>query len=212
MLRAASASASSAARLLWRTRALPRAHARCLSSAGGLSIPGTPRALADITKLELLQDEPPGRIAAIWEQYHAERPGLAGEAIDAAEHELLVQRATESPQFVLPIRREGGHFMLFSQYAAAQSMFALTFLEDYQRSADAAQPWASVHVFDDLLTTKAVALLRAETVPERLTKAEAEHLLLLLRRYYATDNYDKAWTFNHAARHFDFDAFLRGCP
>ena len=91
-------------------------------------------------------------------------------------------------------------------------MFALTSLEEYQRSPTLAQPWASVHVFDELLSTKAVALLRAEVVPERLTTEEAAHLLLLLRRYYGTASYDKVWMFNHAEKHFDLDGYLAACP
>jgi hypothetical protein len=49
-------------------------------------------------------------------------------------------------------------------------------------------------------------------VPERLTNAEAEHLLLLVRRYYGTPSYDKVWMFNHAEKRFDLDAYLKTCP
>ena len=48
--------------------------------------------------------------------------------------------------------------------------------------------------------------------PERLTKAEAAHLLLLVQRYYGTSSYDRVWTFNHAERHFDLDGYLAACP
>ena len=110
------------------------------------------------------------------------------------------------------LRRDGGHFMLVSQYAAADSMFVLAFLEDYQRSPEAAPPWASVHLFDELLASKGVGLLRAEVVPERLTTEEAAHLLLLIRRYYGTSGYDKVWTFNHHNQRFDLDAYIAACP
>ena len=91
-------------------------------------------------------------------------------------------------------------------------MFVLTFLEDYRRAPEMAQPWASVHLFDELVTSKGVGLLRAEVVPERLTTPEAAHLLLLIQRFYGTSSYDKVWTFNHAERHFDFDGYLASCP
>eukprot|EP00966_Prymnesium_polylepis_P111650 2583057-Prymnesium_polylepis.1 len=61
-------------------------------------------------------------------------------------------------------------------------MFVLTFLEEYQKNPQAAMPWASVLLFDELLTSKGVALVRAEVAEDRLTKAEAEHLLLLYQR------------------------------
>ena len=38
------------------------------------------------------------------------------------------------------------------------------------------------------------------------------HLLLLVQRFYATSSYDKVWTFNHAERHFNLDAYLATCP
>ena len=174
----------------------------------GLVVPGTPRALKDVAKLDLLQEEEPARISAIWEAFHEEQSSCAGSTIGPEEATHIVERGAESPNFVFPLRREGGHFMLFSQYAAAHQMFVLSFLEDYRKSPEMAQPWASVHLFDDLVTTKSVGLLRCEVVPERLTSAEAEHLLLLVQRYYGTSNYDKVWTFNHASRHFDLDGYI----
>ena len=144
--------------------------------AAGLIIPGTPRALSDITKLDLLNDEEPARISAIWEAFHDAQPNVAGATLGPEDAQTIVERGAESPNFVFPLRRDGGHFMLFSQYAPAHRMFVLTFLEDYRQNPSMAQPWASVHLFDDLLTTKGVGLLRAEVVPERLMTEEASHL------------------------------------
>jgi predicted ATPase len=88
----------------------------------------------------------------------------------------------------------------------------MTSLEEYQKNEATAQPWASVHLFDELVESKAVGLLRAEVSTDRLTTDEAIHLLLLVRRYYGSPHYDKAWTFNHAGRHWDMDKFLADCP
>jgi ATP synthase F1 complex assembly factor 1 len=184
--------------------------ARCLSSS--LVVPGTPRALADVAKLELLEGEEPVRIGAIWDAFHEEREGVAGAALGPEEHASLAERGAESPMFIFPLRREGGHFMLFSQYTPVHNMFVLTSLEDYRRSPETAQPWASLHLFDELLTTKGVGLLRAEVASDRLTSEEAAHLLLLIRRYYGTSNYDRVWAFNHFNQRFDFDAYLASCP
>ena len=161
---------------------------------GSMSIPGTPRRLDEITKVDLLQAEEPSRVGAIWESYHAEMPSVAGASVDPEEHASMLARGAESPTFVFPVRGDGGHYMLLSQYTAANSMFALTFLEDYKRSPATAQPWASVQLFDELLDTKAVGLVRAEVMPERLASAEADRLLMLVRRYYGTSAYDKVRT------------------
>lgn len=175
-------------------------------------MPGTPRSLEDVAKLDLLSAEEPSRVRAIWEAFHEDRPGVAGCTLDAAEHGDILQRGSESPMFVYPIRRGDGHFMLLSQFSAASAMFAMTFLEDYRKNPEMAQPWASVHLFDELLAPKGVGLLRAEVQPERLTNDEAAHLLLLVRRFYGTQHYDKVWSFNHAQRHFDLDKHLLNCP
>ena len=180
--------------------------------AAGLTIPGTPRTLQDVTNIDMLQKEEPVRIGAIWEAFHDNKDSIAGATIDPEEASSIVERGTESPNFVYPLRRDGGHFMLFSQFSRTHKMFVLTFLEEYQRSPEMAQPWASIHLFDELLTTKGVALLRAEVASERLTTKEAEHLLLLVRRYYGSANYDKVYMFNHSERHFDLGAYLAACP
>ena len=56
------------------------------------------------------------------------------------------------------------------------------------------------------------ALCVVQVVPERLTAAEAQHLLLLIRRYYGSSNYDKVWMFNHMERRFDLEGYLAACP
>ena len=79
--------------------------------------------------------------------------------VDPQEHETILERGSESPTFVFPLRRESGHFMLFSQFSAANRMFVLTYLEDYRQNPTMAQPWGSVHLFDELLETVKVASL-----------------------------------------------------
>ncbi|KAL3905127.1 MAG: hypothetical protein SGPRY_011023 [Prymnesium sp.] len=174
-----------------------------------------PRAhLDELTKLDRLDSETPAAISAIWEAYHSDRPAVAAAVPPLEEFDRILARAAESPLFVFPIRREGGHFMLFSQYSPADRMFVLTYLEEYQRSPQAAQPWASVLLFDDLVATKGIPLLRSEVAEDKLTKKEAEHLILLYRRYYGNERsgYDKVWIFNHSERHFDLGAYLATCP
>ena len=151
-------------------------------------------------------------MSVIWEGFHEGRPELSGSSVSAEEHVRIIERAKESPLFIFPVRRDKGHFILFSQFDKQHSMFVMTFLEEYKSNPAAAQPWLSVTLFDELLTSKALGLLRVEAAPERLVKAEAAHVMSLVRRYYGTDNYDRVWTFNHAERHFDIEAYLSSCP
>jgi ATP synthase F1 complex assembly factor 1 len=171
-------------------------------------IPGVPRKLDDVVKLELFEKMEPDGILGIWTKHHADKPELAAAAAAADELDRILERGTESPSFVWPVRRQGGHLLLYSQFAPAHSMFAFTFLEDYRRSPELAPPWMSVLLYDELVPTKGIALLRAESDGDRLTKAETEGLLSLVRRFYGTEDYDKVWAFNHSQRRFDLKAYL----
>jgi ATP synthase F1 complex assembly factor 1 len=196
-------------------RGLPRPAAqllprlRCRALASGV-IPGVPRKLDDVVKLELFEKLEPDGILSIWTKHHADKPELAAAAASADELDRIMKRGTESPSFVWPVRRQSGHILLYSQFAPAHSMFAFTFLEDYRRSPELAPPWMSVLLYNELVPTKGIALLRAESDSDRLTKEETEGLLALVRRFYATDDYDKVWAFNHFQRRFDLQAYLNG--
>ena len=75
--------------------------------------------LQDVAKIDMLEAEEPTRIGAIWEAFHQEQSSCAGASIGPEDAAHIVERGAESPNFVFPLRREGGHFMLFSQYSPA---------------------------------------------------------------------------------------------
>ena len=155
--------------------------ARGARRSSSLSLPGVARRLGEVAKVEMLEAEEPERISAIWDSFHEHRPELAGCSVAAEEHLKITERARESPLFIFPVRREQGHFLLLSQFNAPSDMFVMTFLEDYKQNPAAAQPWLSVTLFGELLTSKAVGLLRVDIAPERLSKQEGEHVLGLAR-------------------------------
>ena len=165
-------------RLASRSSSLAARGARRSSS---LSLPGVARRLGEVAKVEMLEAEEPERISAIWDSFHEHRPELAGCSVTAEEHLKITERARESPLFIFPVRREQGHFLLLSQFNAPSDMFVMTFLKDYKQNPAAAQPWLSVTLFGELLTSKAVGLLRVDIAPERLSKQEGEHVLGLAR-------------------------------
>jgi len=180
----------------------------CRSLATGV-IPGLSRKLDDVVKLDLFAQAEPDRVLHLWAMHHSDKPDLVGAAAEPAEFERIVARGTESPSFVWPVKREGGHMLLYSQYSPADFMFAFTFLEDYRRSPGLAPPWMSVLLYGDLIPSKGLALLRAEADSDRLTKEETQGLLKLLRRVYGGDDYDKVWAFNHFQKRFDLDAYVK---
>ena len=65
----------------------------------------------------------------------------------------LMQNAQASPFFVLPVpKEEGGHFMLVCQNQ--QKSFIFTWLEDFKKSAQNANPYLVLTLFDELIRVK----------------------------------------------------------
>ncbi len=77
----------------------------------------------------------PEEIAEIWLQYHSDASqGRAGSVLSKAEWEILRDRASKSPMFVLPVAKPGGAYItLLTQH---QLPFTLvTSLDAYRRWA-----------------------------------------------------------------------------
>ncbi|CAM9404096.1 unnamed protein product, partial [Ectocarpus sp. 8 AP-2014] len=63
----------------------------------------------------------------IWTAYHDEREDSLGTVIPGDSLDGLQAKAKKCPMFVLPVWRDGGHFMMLSQYQ--DKCFLLTYLE-----------------------------------------------------------------------------------
>lgn len=68
-------------------------------------------------------------------------------------------------------RRESGYFTLIVQFQGKQCF--MTYLEDYKKNTQGAQPYLTLTFFDEMVETKGVALMRAE-VTNMLTRAEGK--------------------------------------
>jgi ATP synthase F1 complex assembly factor 1 len=103
---------------------------------------------------------------------------------------------------------DGKFFVLLAEWQDKHCIF--TFLDDYKRNPGRAEPYLSVSLFDDFLARKQLVLVRGD-FSGHLTKADATHLLTLLRFFYFQE---PRWveTFNKDAAAFDFNALLRDCP
>jgi hypothetical protein len=191
-------------------RSAPRAQERAFSSAHALAL-GYVRKLDDIVKLDLLEREMAPAVKQIWEDYHREAEQAWGLAIDVAQYEVLRARLVESPMFIIPVRRDKGFFTLAMQHKERSISF--TFLEEYKRSPETAVPWLFATLYDDLVASKGLALLRADFLPHLLTREEAVEVLKRTLELYASDKYDRVWIFNHASKHFKIDEYLKesGC-
>ncbi|OQS07591.1 hypothetical protein THRCLA_00413 [Thraustotheca clavata] len=184
------------------------------SKGGGFSFP-SPRSLQSIVKLDELSQQNPEEITQIWTDYHADQTDSVASIIPKANFETLISRAKECPFFVMPVYRvnqetkEEGFFTMLSQFQ--DKCFLITTLDAYRENPAQAPPVLTISLFDDLLTTKELALIRGD-VANLLDKPEAQVLFhALLKRYIDDKHFDMVHAFNKRPNEFNFDEYLKEC-
>ncbi|KAF4128862.1 ATP11 protein [Phytophthora infestans] len=198
---------SSFALRLSRRVLLSSRHARSFASSktgAGFSYPGA-RSLEQIVKMELLESEQAPKIRNIWEEFHADKDDAVATTLDISEFQSLVKRAEAAPYFIFPVYRQEGFFNMLCQFQ--QSCFLITYLEAFKENPSAAPPCVAISLYDDLLTKKELALVRADVI-NMLDKKESQLLLKQLLASYQDDQlYDHVDKFNNKPDHFDFEAY-----
>lgn len=130
--------------------------------------------------------------------------------MDEGEYNLLRSRAAICPFFVIPVRRDEGHFVMLVQWQNNVCLF--TFLDEYKKNPHAAEPWAALTMYNELIPTHNMALARSDYNPFHLKKPEAQRLMDIVRVYYTQGNqYEMVEAFNHRPDTFDFERHLREC-
>lgn len=115
----------------------------------------------------------------------------------------------KSPFFIHPLFREGGHFMLVSQFQSP-NYFLLAFLEDYRADPARAQPLLTISVFEDMADSKGVALVRCDVINRGIDEDEGLGICKsLLNDYADEEDFRIVHTFNKMPDAFDLDAFVR---
>lgn len=130
-------------------------------TAGGFSFPA-PRALSQIVKLELLENEQLEEIKTIWEQFHAEKDDSIATTLSAESYKSLVERAGASPFFIFPVYRQDGFFNMLCQFQ--DTCFLVTYLEAFKENPALAPPCLTISLYDDMLEKKEIGLIRADVV------------------------------------------------
>lgn len=168
-----------------------------------------PRKLSDILKPELLADKSSSEISEIWEAYHEGKEKVHGLTLDKARGRSILARAAQCPFFIHPLFREGGHFMLVSQFQSP-NYFLLAFLEDYRADPARAQPLLTISVFEDMADSKGVALVRCDVINRGIDEDEGLGICKsLLNDYADEEDFRIVHTFNKMPDAFDLDAFVR---
>lgn len=110
---------------------------------------------------------------------------------------------------MFPVHRgEGEFFTLISQFQMPHLIF--TFLDDYRRSPERAEPYMAVTFFTDFMAKKDVVLVRGD-FSGHLKVDDARRLLRLVEHYYVREP-RLVEQFNHEPDRFDWNRFLQTCP
>ncbi|POM78859.1 ATP11 domain containing hypothetical protein [Phytophthora palmivora] len=170
----------------------------------GFSYPGA-RSLEQIVKLELLENEQAPKIRSIWEEFHADKDDAVATTLEAHEFQSLVKRAESAPYFIFPVYRQEGFFNMLCQFQ--QSCFLVTYLEAFKENPSAAPPCVAVSLYDNLLESKMLTLVRADVI-NMLDKKESQLLLKQLLASYQDDKlYEHVDKFNNKPDQFDFETY-----
>ena len=174
----------------------------------GFSFPA-PRNLEQIIKYALLERESPARIREVWNTFHDGRLDCVATVWSRAEYEGIQERKRRCPRFVYPVLKGDGKY--FNLVAEWQDRFCIfTWLDDYRRNPSAAEPYMSIALYDDFLARKDLVLVRGDFTGH-LKKADAVHLMNLMRYYYFTEP-KAVEQFNLSPGSFNFEAFLQSVP
>jgi len=220
----------SASRLAFRSasaarRKLPTASVSCTStssiqiqnnhehqtrrSLSDFSFPG-PRKLDEIMKLEMIEKKKfkSQDVQDMWLGYHETKDHMDGTVIDGAKAKSVLSRAALCPFFIQPIFREDGYFTLVSQFQSP-GHFLLAYLEDYKMDPARAQPLITFSVFDDLVDTFDMGLVRVDVINKGIQDDEGLRCVnALLDAYGKDEQFANVHAFNRNPETFDFDDYV----
>ena len=99
--------------------------------------------------------------------------------------------------------------MLLSQFQKP-SHFLLAYLEDYKMDPNRAQPLMTFSIFNDLVPSHDVSLIRCDVINKGIEDDEGRKVMdLLVDTYNVDENYD-SWVkqFNNQPEKFDVDDYI----
>lgn len=178
-----------------------------IRSLAGFTFAG-PRRLEDILKTDMLNDKSGTEIADIWYTYHYGKEGVIGLTLTGQEGKDVLERAKRCPFFVQPVFRDDGFFMMVSNFQEP-SHFLMAYLEDYKMDPQGATPLLTFSVFDDLIDSYDVALVRCDVLNKGIEDGEARKVVQsVLDNYRNQDDFGAVKAFNERPKAFDIDDYI----
>ena len=164
-------------------------------------------------KMSLIVRETPSQIESIWSQYHQDKQRTISSTLPKASFKKLLARGSQAPFFIFPVKKDTGYFILFSQQQ--DNSFIVTTLEEYQKDPTNATPNFVLTMFDELVDTKGLALVRGDIIGN-FTDEESDTLRKQIFEHYLEDpKFALVDQFNNQPSKFDFqkyiDDYLKTC-
>jgi len=172
---------------------------------------GIPKQLEDLVKLDLLEEESPGRVLQIWMEYHKDKDGAVAGVMSGPEYDTFKFRSSKAPMCLIPVFKGDGHFVVIAQAQSPEAQlggsdaFLVAHLDDYRANPTLAQPYLSLTVYTETLKSKELALVRGEYDKGRLSKEEASLVVSdVIRSYVNTEFFKHVNTLNNRPAEFDW--------
>ncbi len=126
-----------------------------------------------------------------------------------------MQNAKAAPMFLFPVPKgsnvngsdSDSYFMLVLQNQ--QKSFILTYLEDFKRNPLIANPYLVLTCFDELVTSKNLALLRGDVISHMSRLEGAAVMEQVLQSYLMDSEYEIVRKFNFEPNSFDFESYTK---
>ncbi|KAJ2614465.1 hypothetical protein H4S08_001698 [Coemansia sp. RSA 1365] len=149
------------------------------------NLPSSTKSLAQIMRMDLLEDKSAEDTGEIWTRYHATKDMISA-SIPSLTYRELLSVAKKNPLFVLPLPRSEGIEFFFLQFDHHQVYF--TSLLEYKTNTMHARPFLTLTHYTDFIDSKGLVLMRGEIDSEaRLIDTQnAQYLALQMQQFYVT--------------------------
>lgn len=136
-------------------------------------------------KLELIENKTSQEIGDIWREYHKNKDCISG-SLTPNQFDLIFQRGTAYPTFLLPLPHDHGYEFIVCQFEA--NKIHMTPLIWYQTHKENAPECLVLSFFNELRTSKDLILMRGQFDQNSINVQQAQFLANELQLYYGSHN------------------------
>lgn len=170
-----------------------------------------PKKLNEVARVPLLKQESPIKIRQLWQEQFKSRPDVVVGTMAKAEYDLFRANTSMWPVFIVPVmKNESSYFNLVSQFQDGKHCL-VTSLEAFRQDPRNASPMMVATIYDELISEKGLALMRADIISRLDISREDAHKVMKCLRHIYISKPGLVKTFNIDPRNFDYEDFMKYC-